>query len=336
MNLKFIIFSFGFLLSLAVNAQKDTLVLTNGDRIIGEIKKLDRGVLTVKTSYSSSDLKVKWKKVKNIKSTENFLISIAEGERYKIKGLEGSIDKTLILNANKDSIRIEDIVFIKPVKDGFASRLNASLSFGYNFTKASNLSSLTLAGTLGYTSDYYSIVTKFNAVRSNQDDVEEIQRTYGELSFNYFLKRDNFLIFQSEYLSNSEQKLKLRVTNKLGFGRYFIHNNRMFLTGAAGVAWNSEEYDEDLDENRNSGEAFVALNVNLFDFNDLSLISGITAYPSLTEKGRIRTDFKLDIKYDLPLDLFVKLGFNYSYDNKPVEGATYDDYNIGTTVGWEL
>lgn len=336
MNSKFVISCLVFLLSLVAYAQKDTLVLNNDDRIIGEIKKMDRGVLTVKTSYSSSDLKVKWKNVKTIKSTENFLISIADGERYKVEGLQGSTDKTLVLNSGSDSISIDDIVFIKPVKDGFVSRLNASLSFGYNFTKASNLSSLTLAGTLGYTSDYYSIGTTFNGVRSNQDDVEEIRRIYGELSFNYFLKRDNFLIFQSEYLSNSEQKLKLRLTNKFGFGRYFIHNNRMFLTGAAGVAWNKEEYDETLDENRNSAEAYVALDVNLFDFNDLSLISGVTVYPSLTEKGRIRTDFKLDIKYDLPLDLFVKLSFNYNYDNKPVEGASYDDYIIGTTVGWEL
>lgn len=337
MNLNFVIFSFSLLLSLTTYAQKDTLMLANGDRIIGEIKKMDRGVLTVKTPYSSSDLKIKWKRVESIKSLEKFLITGSGGERHRIEGLEAFKSKdSIFFKDGNGFLNVEDIVFIKPVKDGFVSRLNASVSFGYNFTKASNLSQLTLAGALGYTSDYYSITTSFNAVRSSQDDVEEIQRTYGEMSFNYFLKNDNFLILQSEFLSNSEQKLKLRMTNKLGFGRYFIHNNQMFLAGALGVAWNSENYDQELGEDRNSAEGFVGLEANLFDVNDLSLVSGITAYPSLTEKGRIRTDFKVDIKYNLPLDLFVKLGFNYNYDNKPVEGASYDDFIIRTTLGWEL
>ncbi len=337
MDSRFIFFCFAFLISQTVFPQKDTLQLANGDRIVGEIKKMDRGVLSVKTPYSSSDLKVKWKKVKSIKSGQSFLITLTDGDRYKIVGLEAkSSDSTLLKTDEKRAIKIDEIVFIKPVKDRFISRLSTSISFGYNFTKASNLSQLTLAGSLGYTSDYYSIGTAFNAVRSSRDGVDEIQRTYGELSFNYFLERDNFLIAQSEFLSNSEQKLKLRMTNKLGFGRYFIHSNQMYFGGALGIALNNEEYEESLDENRNSAEIFVALEMNLFDFNDFSLVSSLTAYPSLTEKNRIRTDFKLDLKYDLPLDLFVKLNFGYNYDNQPVSGASYDDYIIGTTLGWEL
>lgn len=335
MSLKLLVFCIGFLFSLSAFSQNDTLVLTNGDRIVGELKKMDRGVLIIKTPYSSSDLKVKWKKVRAITSIENFLVTTTDGQRYKVTGFDTDpANSTLVLNG--DVIGINDIVFIKPVKDDFVSRLNATMAFGFNLSKASNLSQLTLDGTLGYTSDYYSIGSTFNAVRSNQDNVEEIQRTHGELSFNYFLKNDNFLIFQSEYLSNSEQKLKMRLTNKLGFGTYFIHSNQMFLAGALGIAYNVEDYTDTVDDNRNSGEAFAALEVNLFDFNDLSLVSGVTIYPSLTEKKRVRTDFKIDFKYDLPLDLFVKLGFNYNYDNKPVEGASYDDYVFRTTVGWEL
>lgn len=337
MNLRFILFYIGFLFSLAAFSQNDTLVLANGDRIIGEVKKMDRGVLIVKTPYSSSDLKVKWKKVETVQSVESFLITTTDGKRHKTQKLDtNNPNNALALDADKGLIELIDVVLIRPVKDNFVSRLNASISIGYNFTKASNLSQLSVASTLGYTSDFYSIGATFNSVRSSQDDVEEIQRTLGELSFNYFLKRDNFLIYQSEFLSNSEQKIKLRMTNKLGYGKYFIHSNQMYLAGAIGVAWNNERYDEGIDENRNSGEVYGAIEVNLFDFNDLSLISGITAYPSLTEKERIRTDFKIDLKYDLPLDLFVKLGFNYNYDNKPVEGASYADYVIRTTLGWEL
>ncbi len=338
MNLKLIIFCLGFLLSLSALAQKDTLVLTNGDQLIGDVKNLDRGILKFGTPYSSGDIKIKWKKVKSVKSVQKFLITGSDGDRYKIEGLNISTSNdSLALKDEHGFFNTNEIVFIKLLKkDRFISRLNASLAFGYNFTKAKNLSQLSVAATLGYTSDYYSIVTKFNATRSNQDEVQEIQRTSGEMSFNYFLRRDYFLILQSEYLSNSEQKLKLRMTNKLGLGKYFIHNNRMFFGGNLGAAWNNEEYEDAVAENRNSVEAFVALEVNFFDFNSFSLVSGITAYPSLTEKERLRADFNLDIKYDLPLDLFLKLGFNYNYDSKPAEGTSYDDYIIRTTLGWAL
>ncbi|TYB72549.1 DUF481 domain-containing protein [Bizionia saleffrena] len=337
MKLKSVLFCITVLVALSAFSQNDTLVIANGDRIIGEIKKMERGVLTIKTSYSNSDLKVKWKKVSTIKSIESFLITASNGTRYKLDGINSATANEIIeISDNNSVINISDVVFIKPIKDGFMSRLNASVSFGYNFTKASNLSQLSLASNLGYTSDYFSVGATFNSVRSNQDEVEEIQRTYGELSFNYFLKRDNFLIFQSEFLSNSEQKLQLRITNKLGFGKYFVHNNRMYLAGAIGVAWNNEDFYEALNNNRNSGEAYASLEVNLFDFNDLGLVSGVTTYPSLTEKGRVRTDFKIDFKYDLPLDLFVKIGLNYNYDNRPIEGTSYDDYIIRTTLGWEL
>lgn len=337
MNLKFILLCLALLFSLSAFSQRDTLLLENGDRMVGEIKRMDRGILVIKTPYSSGDLKVKWKKIETIKSVQSFLVSAIDGKRYKIDGLNtNNSDRLLVLKEAKEPFGMNDIVFLRRVKDGFISRLNASISFGYNFTKASNLSQLSVASTLGYTSDYYSIGTTFNSVRSSQDKVDEIQRTNAELSFNYFLKRDDYLIYQSEFLSNSEQKLKLRMTNKLGYGKYFVHSNRMFLAGVVGAAWNNEKYERGINENRNSGEVYGTLEVNLFDFNDISLISSITAYPSLTEKDRVRTDFKLDLKYDLPLDLFVKLGFNYNYDNQPVEGASYSDYVIRTTLGWEL
>ncbi len=337
MNSKFILLFVCFLFSMSVFSQRDTLVLTNGDRIHGDVKKMERGVLNFGTPYSSGDLRVQWKRIDSLKSFKKFLVTATNGNRYKVDRLfiTRSLD-TIVLDDGEGVFGVDNVVTIRSIKSGFVSRLNASISFGYNFTKASNLSQLSMAGSLGYTSDFYSIGTTFNAVRSNQDNVKEVQRTYGELTFNYFLKWDNYLIFQSEYLSNSEQKLKLRVTNKLGFGNYFIHNNRMFFSGDLGVAWNNEEYEEDVDRNRNSGEAYVALEVNFFDYNKFSLVSGITGYPSLTEKGRFRTDFKFDLKYDLPLDLFVKLGFNYNYDNKPVEDTSYDDYVIRTTLGWEF
>lgn len=83
-------------------------------------------------------------------------------------------------------------------------------------------------------------------------------------------------------------------------------------------------------------ESYLGTEVNLYDIGDLDLMSRLVLYPSITEKGRVRSDFKFDAKYDLPLDLYVKAGFSLNYDNQAVEGASKSDYVLQTGIGWEF
>jgi hypothetical protein len=73
----------------------------------------------------------------------------------------------------------------------------------------------------------------------------------------------------------------------------------------------------------------------MFDVGDLNLLTNATVYPGITESGRWRVDYKIDVKYDLPLDFYVKLSFSANYDNQPVEGASKTDYVFVTGFGWE-
>ena len=43
----------------------------------------------------------------------------------------------------------------------------------------------------------------------------------------------------------------------------------------------------------------------------------------------------MDVKYDLPLDFYVKGGFTLNYDNQPTVGAGEVDYVLNTGFGWE-
>ena len=110
----------------------------------------------------------------------------------------------------------------------------------------------------------------------------------------------------------------------------------MYFGSGIGLAWNKEKYTDPAVGNRNSLEGFLSAELNLFDVKDFSLLTNLTYYPSITEKNRHRLDYKLDLKYDLPLDFFIKLGVTYNFDNQPVEGASKDDYVFQATFGWEL
>ena len=64
--------------------------------------------------------------------------------------------------------------------------------------------------------------------------------------------------------------------------------------------------------------------------------TGIDFYSSLSEKKRIRTDYDITLKYDLPLDFYIKLGFTLNYDNQPAIAGNKHDYIFTSGFGWEF
>ena len=103
----------------------------------------------------------------------------------------------------------------------------------------------------------------------------------------------------------------------------------------AGASFNNEAYSDET-ATRKSGEGFFGTELNMYDIGDLSLLTNLVVYPSITESKRWRIDYNFDTKYDLPLDFYIKLGFTLNFDNQPVEGASKTDYVFQTSFGWEL
>ena len=65
--------------SFSLFAQNDTIVLSNGDAIVGELKSMEKNVLVMKTEYSDSDFHIEWDKVRSVKSNRNFIFSFSYG-----------------------------------------------------------------------------------------------------------------------------------------------------------------------------------------------------------------------------------------------------------------
>lgn len=316
-------------------SQTDSLVFKNGNYIIGEIKNMDKGVLVIETDYSDSDFKIEWSGVKEIYSTTNFLITIADGSRYNGTILTtGNREAYIITDTDTISVKLQDLVFLNSVDKGFKNRLYAAIGVGLDLTKANNLVQLSVRSNVGYLANRWSADASYNTLYSKQDSSSRISRTDGGGSFKYFLPRDWFSVASVAFLSNTEQKIDLRTTGSLGVGKYVIHTNRTYWAFSGGASFNNETYTTD-DPKRDSWEAYAGTELNLFDLGDFNLITKLVMYPSLTESGRLRSDFNIDTKYDLPLDFYIKISCTVNYDNRPVEGAAETDYIFHTGFGWE-
>ncbi len=339
------------LFTITLSAQTDSLVFYNGNYAIGEVKNMNRGVLTIETDYSDSDFKIEWEKIKEIYTVTYFLITTSDGSRYNGYVNTGEVGKIIITTDDGQEVEViqDDIVWLDDVDKGFWSKLYASIDVGLDMTKANNFSQFSTRATLGYLAERWNLDGTYNTLFSRQDKVDDIKRTDGGIGYKYFLPKDWYPLASVNFLSNTEQKLELRTTGKAGMGKFVIHTNRTYWGFSVGANYNNETFlpntVSDINGNdstytepdKKSWEGFIGTELNLFDIGDLNLSTKIFAYPSFTESGRWRTDFNFDAKYEMPFDddFYIKLGFSLNYDSDPVYGTSETDYVIHTGFGWE-
>ena len=315
---------------------QDTILLSNGDKLAGELKSLDKGVVLFKTGYGSSDFKIKWSSIKDVKTTSNYLITLSDGER--LLGYISDGDSVGVTLVTEDGIRIVDnehLVFLKSVKDDLKSQVYANVDVGFNLTKSKRLKQITGSAGIGFLGEFWSWDARVNTLTSSQDSVATTKRTDGIVSANVYLPNDLFVVGAIDFLSNTEQLLDLRSNARLGLGYYLVHKSHWYWDFSGGVAFVEEMYSS-TESGKESMEVFVGSELNLFNIGDLAFFTKITAYPGITESGRFRTDLKMDMKYKLPFNFYIRGGLTVNHDNQPALGATETDYVLNTGLGWSL
>lgn len=319
-------------------SQNDTIKLINEDVLVGEIKKLDKSVLTFSTDYSDSDFKIEWRKVLEVKSRRTFIIALSDGVR--VTGRINSVpeeDKVVQLDYEGQSMekKLMDVIFLEPIGSSVFSNLTIDIDLGLTLTRANNLKQFNTYIGSTYLARKWNANAFFKTVLSRQDDVEDVSRMEAEIGGQFYLPDDWFITVRAKYLSNDDQLLDLRSTYQGGAGYYFVHNNSMSFAASAGLAYTNEVYSND-NPSRNSAEAFLGLAFQKYSIGDLSFLTTAVLYPSLTESGRYRVDLNGDLKYDLPFDFYIKLSITYNYDSQPTEGGSDSDYVFTTSFGWEF
>lgn len=340
------------MISLIGISQNDSLYLANGDMIVGEVKSMDKGVLIIETPYSDVDFKIEWEKIKKIKATQRYLITISDGRRIN-GGFQSAGEGLVLIQSKEDgdlTVNAEDVVYINSLDDSFLSRLSASIDFGLSLTKANNQQQLNSNFRMGYLADLWSASAYYNSLFTAQDNVDDIQRNDAGLGYRFFLPKDWYLSTDITILSNTEQSIELRSTGRLGIGKYVIHTNKSYWAFGAGGAYNNEVFSPVYNPNtdsdttaprRQSVEAYIGTELNLYDIGDLSLLTNLTVYPTIVaaediDPGRIRADLRFDAMYDDLFidDFYIRAGFTINYDNRPAEPGKETDYIFTTGFGW--
>ena len=329
-----------FAAAAGAHPKTDIVILDNGDTIHGEIKYLDRGKLQLSTS-DMGKINIEWEHIDALESTYFYRVSNSEGERFygRLSMERGSGVLRVIADDAILSIPSELAVEIQPIEDTFWSKFNGSMSFGFSFTKASDVAQLTFDWTNKYRTELNLVETGLNVILTDTRNDDEAYARRIDLSLSYYrlLAKQGWTAGATAAVQrNDELDLRRRLTLGLSAGINLISSNRSYLITTLGTTANSE-LPTDTTATTESIEAVIAATYAFYRYDTpkTDITTTIEFFPSLTEANRYRAEYDLTFRYELFSDFYIDISYYYSFDSQPVSGGEAQrDYGIITSLSW--
>ena len=222
-------------------AAKDVVVTTSGDRLVGEIKSIEKDVLTLETDYSDADFKIKWEKVASIESDRQFLVETFDGQRLSGALKADALKKAAVTVGDAD-VRLPDVSTGAAVRAQLLVAFRLGLDFGYSLTKTNSAKQLSLGGNMSYRDERNLDSLFVNVFRSSQANAPDTQRWDLGNDFRHLLGTRWYVNTGQDLLNSEEQGLDLRTTIGAGGGRYLLRSSSQYLAFGGGLAWTNENY----------------------------------------------------------------------------------------------
>jgi len=319
----------------------DVVVLINGDRITGEIKELERGVLSYSTDFMGT-LSIEWDKVAQLQSNQLFEVELLDGERVFGRPKELGERGTMRLDAERGGavrgVPLDKAARIAALDEGkLRDRLDGYLSFGWSAAAANDVSQLTLAAGLTYRDQIRLWDFSYDATRSESDASPPAESQTLEIEQRRFLRDRWFWSGSGNVATNDELGLDLRLLLGGGFGRYFLQTAHQEFGAAAGIGVSREEFSDGQTQESIEGILKASYDLYRFDTPEIDISTDLAVYPSFTVSGRVRTDTSIRARYEIIDDLFYELSLQHSYDSEPQSvDATNSDWSLVTSLGYSF
>ena len=317
----------------AAREKTDVVALVNGDHVTGEIMGMSRGKLDYKTD-DAGRLSIEWVKVVRATSVHLYELQTSDGTKHygALLPLDDGEGGSVRLG-DGTTLPIPEVVSIVPLDAGLLARLQAYLDVGFTLAKSNDALTLTGEGLVRYRGERLGAGLQFDLYF--QDDANNVAVSRGAIQLTgemYFERWTAQVVAAAE--QNDELDLKLRLLAGAGASYAALRNNWTELWATGGIAGIREQY--------TTGDPVYSLTAYLvgdwdaFRYDSPKLDAGVsvTLYPYLTDLGRVRIQGDFRVKYEIFSDFHVGLTFSDTYDSRPPEGGSNNDYLFTFTIGW--
>jgi Protein of unknown function, DUF481 len=312
----------------------DVVTLANGDRITGEIVRLERGRLEFKTDDAGT-LYLEWDKLSSLVSTRLVEVLTTDGRRF-LGSLGPAAARSITVVTSEVSLQMSEVTLITPIGTSFWRQLDGSIDAGFSYTKSSGVAQLNVNSDTVYRKlASRARLTASLTQTKKDDDSGRDDRGFVEMSYLRYPWQRWFILTAGRFETNESLGLTLRSQIGAAAGPRLVNSNRAQLVLGAGLAFNHEQ-GVDVESTQNV-EALFTFETAFYTYDrpKTNVDVSFQYYPSLSNTGRQRVQLDVGAKREFLKDLFVALNFFNTYDNRPPNpAADTNDVGIVLSIGW--
>jgi len=327
-----------FVLSWTWPVLADEVHLANGDRLTGEVVRMEKGSLLLKTTYAG-EVQLKWQEVVCITSEGELTFRLQNGEVWigradcPASGRIQIVGERIGESAELPLLEIEAINPSPPspavtyrgdiTGGGTVARGNTDEAAAYLsafFEARSSRHRFTLRGRYNY-GETDGEITARNAL--------------GRIKYDFFVREKLYSYAQARFERDDFQDLNLRSTMGLGLGYQILDTKRRSLFFEAGVSYFNEDFMEAEDKSYASARESVGFEVDIVR-DRIKFFHLHEFYYSLKESKSYFISSEQGFRFPLFRNFFANIQLDFSYNSKPAPGRKKADTRYIGSLGYEF
>jgi hypothetical protein len=331
---------------LLAREKADVLVMRNGDRLTGEIKRLDSNVLYLRLDYVLGTISVNWSKVDHIESKQLFLVKTQDGSVYSgtlstVSSVNARPIKIEVLEPSSRKVDVDQtqVTQMEQTAENFFERFNGQIGLGSTYNRGNQTAQYSLNANVNYPRERWSASGAYTSNLASSNGASTSTRNDIQLSALRLLRWNNWYYSGlADFLQSTQQGITLQSTFGGGIGRYLRNTNRASISVLGGFAWQQINYQQNLlpSSTQHVTSALVSTQLSLFYFDRTNLNLSATVLPALSDPGRVH--FNLNTSYYIRIWRKFEWNFTFygNWDNHPPPGFSSADYGTSSGVTWRF
>lgn len=320
----------------ALTASADTVIFQNGDRLTGDIQRLDNQQLILKTGHAGT-VTIDWKTVARLSSERLFRIETESGKRIE-GALRDSVATVQVITPEGDIVvPAASVISLGPPpapgRETIMSKLHGAGDLGFNLTRGNNrFDQASLAASAEYRAPGYKVRGDLTSLFSEQSGAAPTSKHLGSLRWDQYISPTAFTFTLGSVERDDRQNLRLRLNLGGGLGWKIISTRRSELSILGGATFVQERFAgqaaDDPDKRGASGEGLAGLSLDKARFRRVQFLSKLSVYPNLVDQGRYRLTFDGGIRVPLVSRLTWNLSVFDRFDSRPPRDVQRNDYGL--------
>jgi putative salt-induced outer membrane protein YdiY len=320
------------------NSLADEVRLKNGDKLTGQIVRMQENKLILKTTYAG-EITIIWKEVAGLRTDGSVNVVLHDGTRFKgtAEAIEdGKMTLEIAKLETPASFRMADVRAINPVPEKsvkIAGRANVNIVNQRGNTSSDNyyFNGDFMARTK---KNRYEIGGELNHEES--DGITTAQNWLAHGNYSHFLN-EKWYVFTNTLFEHDEYKdLKLRSTLGAGAGYQIFETALLNLSVSTGLAGVDENFYVAKDNDYSAGQWSVNYDQYFFD-KFVQLFHTNNGYISLKNASDWFVKTRTGLRFPLYKGLTATLQYNFDWDNQPSSDAqTREDTKFIFLLGYEF